>query len=158
MRILRPVYRTLLRLSLPMMALVLVNNMFKICVVMGSSMEPTYRDRQLVVVDRHYYQKRPVRAGDVVIFRSNDNVFCVKRVYAVSGEVVPCYYHKVDGSRIDTETLTLSRLLRSQMAVRRDILVPPGYVYVLGDNPLTSEDSRDFGPIPIDSIWGKVMN
>lgn len=35
--------------------------------------------------------------------------------------------------------------------------VPPAHVYVLGDNRDQSEDSRDFGFIPLSSIHGKVL-
>src|SRR5690606_25471355 len=34
--------------------------------------------------------------------------------------------------------------------------VPPGHVFVLGDNRGLSLDSRVFGPVPIESISGRV--
>jgi signal peptidase I len=36
--------------------------------------------------------------------------------------------------------------------------VPHGYVYVLGDNPDKSEDSRQFGVIPVGVIKGKIWH
>ena len=36
------------------------------------------------------------------------------------------------------------------------VVVPPGSVFVLGDNPDASEDSRDFGWVPLSSIEGRV--
>lgn len=38
-----------------------------------------------------------------------------------------------------------------------DIVVPDGYVYVLGDNRSASVDSRKFGCIPLGKIEGKVV-
>ena len=38
-----------------------------------------------------------------------------------------------------------------------DVIVPPGYIYVLGDNRIASSDSRRFGCIPIEKIEGKVV-
>ena len=35
--------------------------------------------------------------------------------------------------------------------------VPEGSVYILGDYRTQTEDSRDFGPIPLDDIQGKVI-
>ena len=38
-----------------------------------------------------------------------------------------------------------------------DVIVPAGYVYVLGDNRISSADSRRFGCIPIEKIEGKAV-
>jgi type IV secretory pathway protease TraF len=40
--------------------------------------------------------------------------------------------------------------------VYRRIQVPPGTVYVLGDDP-TSLDSRKYGPVPVSRIEGRVL-
>ena len=34
--------------------------------------------------------------------------------------------------------------------------VPPDRLYLLGDNPAQSRDSRAFGPVPVDSVIGTV--
>ena len=36
-------------------------------------------------------------------------------------------------------------------------VIPRGHVWVIGDNPNYSTDSREFGPIPIGLILGKVI-
>lgn len=38
-----------------------------------------------------------------------------------------------------------------------EISIPEGFVFVVGDDWLRSNDSIQFGPIPVDSIGGKVM-
>merc|ERR1712146_87084 len=37
------------------------------------------------------------------------------------------------------------------------ILVPPGHIWLEGDNPYNSTDSRDYGPVPIALLKGKIM-
>ena len=37
-----------------------------------------------------------------------------------------------------------------------DIVVPEGYVFVMGDNRGGSSDSREFGCIPVEKIDGRV--
>jgi len=38
----------------------------------------------------------------------------------------------------------------------RQLVVPAGTVFVLGDNMTNSEDSRNFGPIPVKDIVGRA--
>ena len=35
--------------------------------------------------------------------------------------------------------------------------VPPGHVFLLGDNLARANDSRDFGPVPIESVRRRVV-
>ena len=37
-----------------------------------------------------------------------------------------------------------------------DTVVPPGALYLLGDNRLDSVDSRHFGPVPVAAVVGRV--
>jgi hypothetical protein len=37
------------------------------------------------------------------------------------------------------------------------IQVPPKHVWLLGDNPSNSNDSRNYGPVPVDFLRGKVL-
>lgn len=39
----------------------------------------------------------------------------------------------------------------------RDYTIPEGQVYVLGDNRFKSVDSRDFGLIPVNQVWGTLV-
>ena len=37
-------------------------------------------------------------------------------------------------------------------------VVPEGHIFVLGDYRTQTTDSRDFGPIPMDAVEGKVIS
>ena len=55
-----------------------------------------------------------------------------------------------------TRMRRLLPLLPSYRLVR--LTVPPGMVYVVGDNTSASVDSRQFGPVPIAAVLGRVRN
>ena len=39
----------------------------------------------------------------------------------------------------------------------RTLVVPPGHVWLEGDNPLCCVDSRHYGPVPVDKLEGKLF-
>lgn len=45
-----------------------------------------------------------------------------------------------------------ARLLVKRVAARRG-----GFLELRGDNPAASTDSRSFGPVPADAVWGRVV-
>ena len=54
--------------------------------VRGQSMSPTFRDGDLVLIDRHAFHQRPPRPGDIVAARPPDlqDKALIKRVTTVS--------------------------------------------------------------------------
>jgi len=98
-------------------------------VVAGGSMEPTLSPGDRVLVDLWTYRHRPPRIGEVALLVGPGDELLVKRIARTPGE---------------TAALGAS--------VRGD-----GRVWVVGDNPEMSEDSRNFGPVPRERIRGRVV-
>lgn len=116
--------------------------------------------------------------GDIVIFDSKvSDKRLVKRVVGVPGDRVamqnnqliingePLQYKKVreeNGFEVLTETLSDSqhtiqiRKNASRWANFDEVLVPEGYLLVLGDNRDNSADSRAIGFVPRHEIVGKA--
>jgi signal peptidase I len=136
---------------------------WQIGVVSGASMEPSFRSHQIILVDRRYYRSHPMRRGDVIILRTDDAVL-IKRVYALGGDSFWTLMNADDGvlyrDIIDPSRLQRMRrllpLLPSYRLTR--VTVPPGMVYIVGDNTNASLDSRQFGPVPIAAVLGRVRN
>jgi signal peptidase I len=104
----------------------------RIAIVTGPSMAPTFLDGDRVLVRR----TRPaaVRRGDVALVAlptGNGTGWVVKRVAALPGDPAP---PDLPGPH-----------------------VPPGMLVLLGDNPPASIDSRDFGYVPIERLFGVVV-
>ncbi|KAL9956044.1 hypothetical protein ACROYT_G037463 [Oculina patagonica] len=108
-------------------------------VLSGPSMTPTFnvkQDGDLVITEHLSAQLRTIKKGDVVIVRSPEDPNCLicKRIAAMSGE-----------------------LIRTGIDGKDDFKIPRGHVWLLGDNPDCSKDSRDYGPVPYGLIRGRAF-
>lgn len=81
----------------------------------------------------------------------------IKRVIGISGDKVQIKDGKVylNEEEIKEEYLVDSAITKG--GNYNNIIVPEGYVFVMGDNRTGSVDSRVFGCIPIEKIEGKVV-
>lgn len=83
----------------------------------------------------------------------------IKRVIGVPGDHIEIKDGKVylNEEVLYEQYLDIGTVTNSADGCFTDIIVPDGYVYVLGDNREVSGDSRRFGCIPIDKIEGKAV-
>lgn len=129
-------------------------------VVVGDSMSPTLRNRQVVLTPRLGGHSGPVSRGDIVVFRHQGEV-CVKRVVGLAGDVLRVARFDNGTSGLLGDGLPADKVLR-YARLRPDkarvdaVRVPEGTVYVAGDNRPCSLDSRHFGPVPLEALIGRV--
>ena len=83
----------------------------------------------------------------------------VKRVIGLPGDHVQIKDGAVfvNGQKLDEPYLNPGTVTDSHGGMFIDIVVPDGYVYVLGDNRNNSTDSRMFGCIPTNKIEGRAV-
>jgi signal peptidase I len=104
---------------------------------------------------------RQPRPGDVVVFvwpkdRSKD---FIKRVVAVEGQTVELRQKQlyVDGKPWDDPHATYGKGRSGPSESFGPVTVPPGNVFVMGDNRDQSYDSRFWGPVPVADIKGQAL-
>lgn len=135
---------------------IMVNFIFGITVVKGSSMEPTLKTYDRLFVNKIGLVLDDLKYGDIVTFHNpNDNKeHYIKRIIAVEGDVVEIIDSKVyvNGEKLK-ENYTKSKG-DTEIANGSYWEIGNNEVFVLGDNRHISYDSRFFGPIDIDSIIG----
>ena len=132
---------------------------YRMGVVRGTSMLPTYQDGQVVLVRRKNWFSPPLHRNDVVLLQKDREVI-MKRVFRIPGD-------EIDAGNPNLLEITRMRGLSDyyeqliQVPYREGLprlFVPDGYIVVLGDNPSVSEDSRLFGPVPERDVLGTVVN
>ena len=121
--------------------------------ILGNSMYPTYYCSEMVIIDKTYGDYNPKR-GDVVQIEMNGEKW-VKRVIGLPGDHIKCGTGRVwvNGKRAKLhEYLNLKETPKSTV-IWVDTIVPPGMVWVIGDNRYNSAYSL----IYLDQVTGKVL-
>lgn len=130
------------------------------------AMEPTVHVNTVVTVDRRF-DRSTLRAGDVVLFRFPERAnippehLGLKRVAALSQDTIRSDQGIVCVNDRPVRPWSYDGELMKHPQVNFDckvdpLTVPEGSVFVIGDNYYNSEDSRFWGPLPIDHIIGRV--
>lgn len=123
--------------------------------VAGESMEPALGNNDAVLIDKlNKYWRLPTR-GDIILFRDDAGVHCLKRVIGLPGERVEIVNGQVF---IDSCPLDESAYVLSPTGDQDMLIVPGNCVYVLGDNRAFVYDSRleSVGCVAYDEIIGAL--
>ncbi|MBN2194823.1 MAG: signal peptidase I [Polyangiaceae bacterium] len=130
-----------------------------------ASMLPTIEPGSRLLVDRGAYARGPLCRGDVVVIRNPDQPyqFHVKRVVALPGDHVELRATElfVGGAhqpRPAGRPVTHAGEATSARSESPPIDVPHGHCFVLGDAREHAVDSRDYGPVPLGNVVGRVTH
>jgi signal peptidase I len=168
----------LLRELVPMLLIVLVvfagvRMFFQPYEVDGASMSPAIANGERLFVNRSAYVHVDLPAlgdiypfsepqrGDIIVLesdRTSRDAPYIKRIIGLPGETIT--YTEgiviVDGEPL-VEDYINGAITGCHVPTYCSITVPQGHVYVLGDNRRDSEDSRFFGPVPMEDVVGKAF-
>ncbi|MGO9235657.1 MAG: signal peptidase I [Methylocella sp.] len=145
----------------------------------SASMEPSILEGDFLLADKRYNCPNcegRVGAGDIGIFvYPNDRTtYYIKRVIGLPGDHVTIKGHEVavngksltreesvDGERIVVREQSGERRWRVQWDKNTagadvDVTVPPGQIFLLGDNRDNTTDSRKFGAVPLSDLVGRA--
>jgi signal peptidase I len=125
---------------------------FRMVRVKGHSMDPTYHNGQWLLVRRPNWPSPSLKVGDVVVFRLEGDIL-VKRVAALGGQHAPSQR----GVLLVHPSYKRPKEWKAFIVESPPETVPAGQIYVLGDNPPVSDDSRSFGPVPVSALLGRVL-
>ena len=125
--------------------------------VEGTSMLPVLEDQDRLFINKLAYRVGEIHHGDVVVFLypHDHSKSYIKRVIALPGESVRIErgHVYVNGKRIAERYVpSIYTDDRSQP----EMTIPDHEYFVMGDHRSISSDSRDFGPVERDLIYGKA--
>jgi signal peptidase I len=126
--------------------------------VEGTSMQPRLVDQERIFVNRFIYRFKDVQRSDVVVFwypKDRSKSF-IKRVLGIPGDEVEIRRGVVYVNGIHVPEPYLKPEFQDYRSFR-NMIVPPGQYFVLGDHRNSSNDSRNWGFVERQLIYGKAI-
>ena len=127
--------------------------------VVGSSMEPNYKDNDIILLNKFYYRFFEVKRFDIISFEYDDTKYLIKRVIGLPGDTVE---YKDNVLYINGEVMEEKFLTDDVITYDFNLtdlgydVIPDDMYLVLGDNRENSLDSREIGLIKKSDILGKA--
>lgn len=134
-------------------------------IVQGDSMLPTLQHNNVLIIEKLTQRFGNLKPGDIIVvkipeFLDGGKTYAVKRIIATAGQKVRIQDGDVyvDDIKLN-ESYTIGADTMAVKGLHDDLIVPEGYIYLLGDNrmPGESKDSRSFGSIEESKVAGRVV-
>jgi signal peptidase I len=158
-------FRETLETIVPAILIALLINLFlaQATRVYGQSMEPNLHTDQRLIVEKLSYNRYfrqflrldgPQR-GDVVVIRldGQSDELLIKRVIGLPGDLVEIHDGQVF---VNGQPLNEPYLASVTSGYYGPTIIPPLQIFVLGDNRSFSNDSRNFGTVPLKDVIGRA--
>jgi signal peptidase I len=126
--------------------------------VEGTSMLPRLEDRDRLFINKFVYHFEGIHRGDVVVFhypRDPEKSY-IKRVIALPGDRL-----RIDRGEVYVNEKHLAEPYvpdeYRDMKSMPETVIPEDAYFMMGDHRSISSDSREFGPVDRDLIYGKAV-
>src|SRR5487761_26151 len=140
------------------LALIIIVFLYQPVKVEGTSMAPLLSDQERIFINKFVYRFEPIHRGDVVVFwypldRSQS---FITRVIGLPGQTLEIREGElyVNGKHVAERYVPQNYFDDSSYG---PIKIPADEYFVMGDHRDSSNDSRIFGPVPEEFIYGKAV-
>ena len=135
------------------------NYVFFISIVKQNSMNDTLHDGDILLVS--CINPTKVKRGDIVIIKNpisnSKHEYLVKRIIAYEGDYIEIWENilLLNDEILEEKYITYTKNTSNKYSGFQ-MLVPENHIFVMGDNRDFSNDSRNFGSIPIKNVVAKI--
>lgn len=126
--------------------------------VEGTSMLPRLEDHDRLFINKFVYHIESIGRGDVVVFhypRDPEKSY-IKRVIALPGDKLWIDRGNVWVNGTQLEESYVPERYRDSRSMA-EMIVPDDTYFMMGDHRSISSDSREFGPVERELIYGKAV-
>jgi signal peptidase I len=125
--------------------------------VEGTSMLPVLEDQDRLFINKFAYRFEDIHRSDVVVFLypHDHTKSYIKRVIALPGDDLQIEHGMVWVNGVAVKEPYVPAKYQDDRS-QPEMIVPPGEYFLMGDHRVISSDSRDFGPVPRQLIYGKA--
>lgn len=126
--------------------------------VEGTSMLPRLEDHDRLLINKFVYHIGTIRRGDVVVFRypEDEEKSYIKRVIGLPGDRLHIIQGQVFINGLPISEPYVPEQYRDDRSFA-EITIPPDHYFMMGDHRSISQDSRYFGPVARELIYGKAV-
>mgnify|MGYP001612554070 CR=1 FL=1 len=134
---------------------------FKPFYVEGQSMDPTFLEKEYLIIDEVSYRFKEPERGEVIVFKApvTHDDYYLKRIIGLPGERVKVENNKViiyNNANSQGAVMAEEYIAQAGTPGVTSVTLGPDEYFVMGDNRNASFDSRRFGPIKRDNIVGRT--
>lgn len=126
------------------------------------SMANTLLPNDFIIVDTWAYDDEEPKTGDILVFKypKDPKTYYTKRVIGKPGDIVEIRQGKVvlNGSVIDEPYVLAANNKKTAQSDITPKRVMKNFYYMLGDNRDFSNDSREWGGLAAEEIYGKAIS
>ncbi len=141
-----------------LLAFIFVIFLYQPVQVEGTSMMPRLTNHERIFINKYIYRFRPIQRGDIVVFHFplDPSKSYIKRVVGLPGETVSIENgHAYINGRVLNEPYVPDSFFDHENY--EPVKLANDDYYVLGDHRDASNDSREWGPVSRDLIYGKAV-